>query len=109
MKHTKGKVTIDKHGSVITDNGDTLLVKGIRFPMGEHKEAEANAELIAECFNVTNECGLTPRQLLDGYNLLIGSLNLIIEKRNSLGWDKECSVILAEDTLNAINKANVGN
>lgn len=31
---------------------------------GEIDEAEANAELIAEAFNVTNECGFTPAELL---------------------------------------------
>ena len=74
MKHTKGKVVIDKYGSIVTENGSKLLVKGIEIPLGQHEEAEANAELIAEAFNVTNECGLTPRQLLDAYNKVMGTI-----------------------------------
>lgn len=40
----------------------------------DNNEAETNAKLIAEAGTVTNECGLTPRQLLDQRNELLGTL-----------------------------------
>ena len=82
MKHTKGKVVIDKYGSIVTENGSKLLVKGIEIPLGQHEEAEANAELIAEAFNVTNECGLTPRQLFEQRNELLDVLEELYNSMN---------------------------
>lgn len=38
------------------------------------EEAEANAKLIAEAGTVANECGLTPRQLLEQRNELLRAL-----------------------------------
>lgn len=73
MKHTQGKVYIDSRiatTSIKSENGmDICLmvagVKGLNL---------ANAELIVEAFNVTNESGLTPRQLLEQRNELLSAL-----------------------------------
>lgn len=43
-------------------------------PIGHRHEMNANAELIAEVFNVTHETGRTPRQLADERAELIASL-----------------------------------
>ncbi len=42
-----------------------------------YDEAQANAELIAEAGTVTNECGLSPRQLLEQRNELLETLRMV--------------------------------
>jgi hypothetical protein len=63
MKHTKGKVEINKNEQSIYVEANITICEVSQKCSKE--EVEANAELIAEAFNVTNESGLTPRQLLD--------------------------------------------
>lgn len=77
MKHTKGKVEVNiyayKSLIEISRPKDGLKIADIPYIDGE---AEANASLIAEAFNVTNESGLTPRQLMEK----VKSLEAIISK-----------------------------
>lgn len=44
-------------------------------------------ELIAEAGTVANECGLTPRQLLDQRNELIDALDKLANGMPGCGWD----------------------
>lgn len=78
MENTKGKVSHDMPTpgkldgmnifkcDLANDEGDYIATV---YGMG--KNCEGNAELIAEAFNVTNECGLTPRKLLEQRNTLL--------------------------------------
>ena len=88
MKHTKGKF---KHIESVMDiwglrvNEISIDSEWIAYVRGSGdgdnvEEREANAELIAEAFNVTNESGLTPRQLLEQRNELLDLMKDIYNK-----------------------------
>jgi hypothetical protein len=51
---------------------------------------------------------LSPKQLDNNlrYNhkLMLKTLEMIIEKRNGVGWDKECCALLAEETIKKLEK-----
>lgn len=113
MKHTQGKVYIDSRittTSIKSENGMDicLMVAGVKYLN------LANAELIAEAFNVTNECGLTPRQLLEQRNELLNSLNIYVNSVLHTGeiqkWysmyknDTEANKVLVK-AIEAINNA----
>jgi hypothetical protein len=38
------------------------------------------------------------------HKIMLDSFNMILQKRNSAGWDAECSAILAEETLKKITR-----
>lgn len=40
--------------------------------------------------------------LKNNNQLMLKTLKMIIEKRNSPGWDKECCALLAEATINKL-------
>lgn len=71
MKNLITKVHIwEKEGQLYKDSdGQTIAL--IPYYNKDNTEQQANAELIAEAFNVTNECGLTPRQLLNRMNEML--------------------------------------
>ena len=78
MKHTKGEVMA---GYILksSDTGGTIYIIGNGTKSSSRHttdEAVENVDLIEEAFNVTNECGLTPRQLLNAY------YDLVAEKRH---------------------------
>lgn len=55
---------------------------------GAHgNEQQANANLIAEAGTVANECGLTPRQLLEQRNELVDVLDKLANGVTGCGWD----------------------
>lgn len=69
---TQGEVHA-KDGQIYTiQDGKTFAL--IPYYDKGNEEQEANAELIAEAFNVTNECGYTPIELLAQNNDLKHSL-----------------------------------
>jgi hypothetical protein len=59
--------------------------------------AQANAIHIVKCVNTHDE-------LIKQNEMLKNSLRMIVDKRNSAGWDAECSALLAEDTLKEVSK-----
>jgi pantoate kinase len=63
------------------------------------KKQEANAELIAEAFNVATETGLTPRQLADALN----ELRSYFTSGNDVPVER--STILAKDFWRIVNRA----
>lgn len=85
---TKGKVEVNRtNGDIdiisIDENGLINYIAEVNHLYGQ-EEANANAELIAGCFNVTNECGLTPAELLAQRNELLDALkNLLKEARRN--------------------------
>ena len=90
MKHTSGKVIFEQ-----TTRVDTALDKFIRtedgYPIAWAYET-ANAELICEAFNVTNETGKSPRQLADEKKELLELLDLIILNEINLEQEgKKCN------------------
>lgn len=74
---TRGKFTIDNNHIV---NENSVIVAIAHGTSGKHidvkEEHKANAELIAEAFNVTNESGFTPSELLAQRNELV---NLVLQ------------------------------
>ena len=97
-KHTKGNFYIRKNQLGRTelwvdgDVEDTLTVIHNETVFGE---TEANAQLIADSFNVTNETGLTPKELQKSHSELLDALEKCLEATRELngefqeGWDKE--------------------
>lgn len=74
-KHTQGLAKVAMNGeSVWLDNTNTLCNLATHLP-----EYKANATLIAEAFNVTNECGLTPKQLLEQRNELLEAIKYYMD------------------------------
>lgn len=71
MKHTKGKCEFEQTEKVesgldiIIKSGNNIIGWIYRSSEMDKDEYLANAELICEAFNVTNETGFTPRQLAD--------------------------------------------
>lgn len=64
MEFTKGKVevSVEPFTTLVVSGGKS--VAQVTIYKKDEAEIEANAELIAEAFNVANETGLTPRKLL---------------------------------------------
>ena len=73
MAHTKGVVSRGLHkGKLIQTNADNpLLTVTICGVFGNDETANADANLIVDAFNVTNETGLTPRELLSQRDELV--------------------------------------
>ena len=78
MKHTKGEWYIDDDGEKVAKVRSTIHKEGkgicLIYP---NKEWEANAKLIVEAGNVTNETGYTPRQLAEQKAELLEALKTI--------------------------------
>lgn len=51
-----------------------------------HQENAANAELIAEAFNVLHETGMTPRELADTLSYLEGKLGSLCDTMPDQDW-----------------------
>ena len=49
-------------------------------------EADANADLICEAFNVANETGFSPRQLAERNKKLLEAMESIIEDPETASW-----------------------
>ena len=108
MKHTKGKVRLTPLAGTQLDcriKGEKhqIICDCYSFSEGiKEDETKANAELIAESFNVTNESGLTPRQLLDQRNELLDALTAFIDGKER---DLKVLTIKAQDAINNAQKA----
>ncbi len=70
----------------------------------EEEESIANAELIAESGTVTNECGLSPRQLLEQRNELLEVLKKLCNdaKILSLGESSNKVHVMVDSVNNGI-------
>jgi hypothetical protein len=68
-------LTVDENGDYDQDQVDAL-----------HAENEANAELIAEAFNVLHETGMTPRELADTLIYLEGKLGSLCDTMPDQDW-----------------------
>ncbi len=114
MKHTKGEcITKYREAAgweVYNEDGNTICSMGwYQF----HNSAmnpeieEANAKLITEAFNVTNETGYAPRQLADQKADLLASLQNIANMcKDHLIEDLELNPIeIMENAESAILKA----
>ena len=100
MEHTKGKVSVVKfafHEYIKDENGNDIcqitkiqnklspLKDGFEEECAKNVETEkANAELIAEAFNTTNESGLTPSQLYKQNQELLEALKKSKDKISEL-------------------------
>ena len=109
QKHTSGKVIFEQ-----TTRVDTALDKFIRteddYPIAWAYET-ANAKLICEAFNVTNETGKSPRQLADENKELLKAHHHLVGVQKEFGTDSNNRQILRVEQkdwkliLEAINKA----
>jgi hypothetical protein len=115
MEHTKGKATV----SDCKEDLDSYEVnlehsKGIdkvcrtTFNLFFQEEAKANAELIADAFNTTNESGLTPSQLHKQNQELLEALITINGKcadASNIEYGKLNIGEIAKISITAINNA----
>jgi len=94
---TKGKVSLnegtnfsEQYVNYITSSNGRHPVCGIEIPydgIDNNKAietAKANASLIAEAFNITNECGFTPAELLAQRNELLDALKEMYKSCNPI-------------------------
>ena len=92
----RGRTVMNAHGVKIA----TATVHSGAKNFKTDAEAEANANLIAEAFNVAHETGLTPRQLAERCKELEGVLArsaiAVAELCNGQHPDTECWNILRE-------------
>lgn len=102
---TKGDVEVE---NVTTHNGDFYKVK---VPLGtsicnvttrNFRHASANAELIAESFNITNQCGFTPKEVLEQRDELAKLLHELNEGIDSF-WNGNKSDL----TIKKINSIQI--
>jgi len=107
MKHTKGEWIKRQNGAsfrITTVNNDNIApnIYGSSFT-----EAAANVDLMIEAANVTNETGLSPRQLLEQRNELLEALQEM--KMQIIQWDNQENGTIgkrwATKALTAIQKA----
>jgi hypothetical protein len=110
---TQGTAVFDIEAVHASKPGCFLITDGTQDPLNgiavacihkEHGERIANAELIAEAFNVTHETGRTPRQLADERAELITALNGMLDwarRVNTLNPGPE--VVNACNALNRLN------
>lgn len=69
MEHTKGKVKVSEYNEtedcfyLDSFDGFGSIICKTTFNKRYKNEAKANAELISDAFNTTNESGLTPSEL----------------------------------------------
>lgn len=82
MAHTKGVVSRGLHkDKLIQTNADNpLLTVTICGVFGNDETANADANLIVDAFNVTNETDLTPRELLSQRDELVEVLKELVER-----------------------------
>ncbi len=62
-----------------------------------------DTEQVIQCMDIyTSDIQKRIKELEDEKNLLTDSMKLIISKRTSIGWDSECSALVAEETLKKV-------
>lgn len=88
FKGTKGKFIINKSSNF--SNRDNVMIGERKiFVIENHsapdEEAEANANLISEAFNVVNETGYTPNQLAEQNKELLEALKLVLKSHEGNG------------------------
>ena len=97
-KHTKGTVVTDsikgypRGGNppkVCNSTGGLICEMG----GGEIEEVEANAQLVADAFNVTNETNKTPRELQKSHDELLEALERVHNIENMVFGLKGFDVI----------------
>lgn len=107
-KHTPGSVIVRKvdeqEWDIDAPNGDPTLRfakwLGLATVYGNEDMPEegeevglANANLIAESFNVAHETGLTPRQLADQRAELLEAAQFAYSVFRGVGWEKDAAAI----------------
>lgn len=115
-KHTQGEmevefINVDTTVAVRDKDNHLLCVVNPSGVYGK-EEAQSDANLMAEVFNVTNECGLTPRQLLEQNKEMLEALiklnashahiySMLTRKAKSelIDYEKFPSVIKAQNTI----------
>lgn len=78
-KHSRGRFVADGM-SVRLDSDKVEYLLLISKDADRKEEAEANAQLIADAFNVTNETGMTPRELQKSHQELLESIESLCLK-----------------------------
>lgn len=110
MKHTKGKVEIssnENHSSITISNKNTIICVLLGCP--DEIEIQANAEIIADAFNTTNECGLTPCELFKHNRELLNCLIMadrILQMNNKDYKNSESEKEIKQAIKNSTNDRN---
>lgn len=99
-KHTKGEWELSKNFNqgirVLVGQDNPITMTNICSVSGRpsDKEVEANAKLIAEAGTVANECGLSPKQLLEQRNDFLAVSKMIKSNNLQFGFDSSKRRIL---------------
>lgn len=120
-KHTKGNWELSPLAAIVIENGyipitvidddECIQICTVNTDKREpisRDEAIANAELIAEAGTVTNESGLTPRQLLEQRDELLEVAKRVRKWYETDGWPKldPSTPVCFSELLSTINKAS---
>lgn len=115
LKITKGEWFVTKSSLGIHKYIECRIGRGVIQeiavcgPAENTEESFFNAEFIAEAGTVANECGLTPRQLLEHLGSLESALESLVSLcNNSAFFSVTEEVIHAEATLERLYKSRVG-
>ena len=102
-EYTKGGANCDLHDGQIFDNGG-LVIANCYSSFRGIKTIKANANLIAEAFNVANETGMTPKELQERIKELEYVLDKLLNShfRLSGGINNTPVETLAQDCLHKL-------
>ena len=106
-KHTKGVVKFNEYGKIITASNSTLVTSGVMITGRGDEEPEANAQLIADTFNVTNETNKTPRELQKSHDELLDALEGMrnqFKGKETNGFLERLSISNAEQAIKNATK-----
>ena len=107
-KHvTKGKVTLKDSDPIVITDFDGLDICKVEIRDFSNKDLEqfSNAQLIAEAFNVLNETGSTPRELMEHKKTLTEVVNIALSICNKRVMPTEQDLeILKIDLMRVISK-----
>ena len=94
MKITKEKCCVYSKTLIKSESGEQIATANSMID-----EAEANAELIAEAFNVANETGRSPRELAEINKQLLEMLIHATEKFEEMGMSQNLDTVLYRKTI----------
>ena len=109
MEHTKGKVKIGDANlpeyAYYGIHGEKYIICDICSDGYDEDEQNANANIIIDAFNTTNESGLTPSQLYKQNQELLDALNDLVWLFNNGALHDELLDSISNKAQKAINNA----
>ena len=107
-KHTKGVIKLSNrirsHKTLSGDLWSDFAKVYVRTDGLKSKEGLANAQLMADAFNVTNETGLTPRELQQSHAELLRGLKIAMRASRWTDYSKGSEYDIAKTILEKATK-----